>query len=248
MAQIGNQAVGHVGHRGRACIGGNAALPVMHVGRQMQPAELVVPANGVAQQCVSRSRAAEAADHGHRVTGVRTVKANRVAAAEITQHRDRDHPLRGRDEIAADYPSAESAGFFPHAVGEREDVVARCVAGCAESDDEGGRRRTHRLDVGRVLGYGLAAESVVSTSPTGSGGPRRACRSTPRSVRRAPAPPPRRRQGRAPPPRAARDRAPADRSPRTRRSPPGVFVRRRRRHAAIPSPSCPALSGRSFVP
>ena len=109
---------------------------------------------------ISGRRAAQLTRDGQGVTHPGPGPQHRRASAEIAEHGHRDHPLRGADQVPADDAGAQPAGLLPHPVGEFERLRGRGVTGCAERDDECGRRGTHGLDVGGVLRDGLSADVV----------------------------------------------------------------------------------------
>ena len=240
MAQVGHQPVGHVGHRGRR----------PHR-RRRGPARRAPAAPGGAgaarrsreRRC--RSNASPAADQPSSPTTATVSPGRAPSQAPGRGHRDRPtrsprSPIAGRDEIAADDPRPDLAASS-HMPSESAMTSSPGVwPGAPKATTKAVAAAPIASMSAAFCGDGLAADvawrrPVQPEVPC----PRRACRWTPRSVRRAPAPPRRRRRGRAPPPQADRDRGPGGRSRRTRRAPPGS-PSPRRRLASATSPSAVA--------
>ena len=156
MAEICDQPVGHIRHRGGSGLGGDAALPVGRLGHQVPTAQHIELANTAVPQRISSCRSAQLSGDRHGVAGLRAAAAHRLATAEVTQHRHRNHPLRRADQITTD-ARPEQPRLMPQPIGELERLRGSRVRGRAECDDERGGLRTHRLDVGGVLRDGLAA-------------------------------------------------------------------------------------------
>ena len=160
VSEVGEQAIGDVGHRLRCGVGGDAALPVGRMGNPVPAPQIVEPGDPVAAQRESGGRAAEFPDDGDHRTRASSAAQHRRTSAEIAEGGHRHHPLRAGHQVPPDDAGAGFVRFGPQTVGE---FLRRCGSGvrrCAESHDEGGRARAHRLDVGGVLRDGLAADVV----------------------------------------------------------------------------------------
>ena len=85
MPEVGHQAVGDVGHRPGAGLGGDPALSVGRFGHQMTTTQFVKSPNTVEQQRISRGRPSEIARHSNRVPGTRSVETYRCTTCQIAK-------------------------------------------------------------------------------------------------------------------------------------------------------------------
>ena len=179
VAQVGEQPVGDVGHRGRAGLGRDPPLTVRRLGHQVAAPQVVESVDPVVPQRVSGRRPAEITGHRHGVT-----RAWHRCGAPARGHRDRRAPSPRSPtagplhQVTADDARPQQPRLVPHSVGRGRPPVRPAVSpGAPNADHErrGAARPSprYRRHSARWL---CGRRRAASTSPAGNAGLRPACR------------------------------------------------------------------------
>ena len=157
MAGVGEQAVGHVDHRGRAGLGGDGARVVRRLGTAIGLDQHARGAEATPQDREPAGRPSLASTESEHVPGLRARPQHRRLRAR-PEHGHRDHQLVGRREVSADDRGADDRALLGEALREVQRPLGGQVAGCREPDRQRVGASAHRVDVGEVRGRGPMAD------------------------------------------------------------------------------------------
>ena len=160
VAEIGQQPVADVAHRGRTEVGQLRTQRVRRRRPQVRLDQRLDRHPAVPQQGQACGRPAKPTGQHHPVARLRTCPGHRRPPAEVTQSGHADDDAFAGHHVAADDDRPDQGRFVAQAIGQVGRPGDRQVRWRRESHQQRRSGSAHRCDVGEVCGGGLAPHVV----------------------------------------------------------------------------------------